>query len=68
MPWAQYFLRTPDADVGKLLRLFTFLPLKKIEALLTEHEVRLPCRLTGPALILREGQTSSAGRSEIARE
>ncbi|KAI5451869.1 tyrosyl-tRNA synthetase [Naganishia albida] len=36
----QYFLRTPDADVGKLLRLFTFLPLGKIEAILAEHETK----------------------------
>jgi len=33
-----YFLRTSDADVGKYLKLFTFMPLEDIDALLKEHE------------------------------
>lgn len=33
----QYFLNTPDADVARLLRLFTFLPLEVIEALCARH-------------------------------
>ncbi len=33
----QYFLNTPDADVARLLRLFTFLPLEEIEALCARH-------------------------------
>ncbi|KAJ9125674.1 hypothetical protein QFC22_000636 [Naganishia vaughanmartiniae] len=40
----QYFLRTPDADVGKLLRLFTFLPLQEIDTILEKHNVNPPQR------------------------
>ncbi|KAJ9109336.1 hypothetical protein QFC21_000665 [Naganishia friedmannii] len=36
----QYFLRTPDADVGKLLRLFTFLPMCEIDAVLEKHNAK----------------------------
>jgi len=35
----QYFLRSTDADVPRLLRLFTFLSLKEIEAIVQEHQV-----------------------------
>jgi tyrosyl-tRNA synthetase len=33
-----YFLRTSDEDVGKYLKMFTFMPLQEIEALLEEHK------------------------------
>ena len=36
----QFFLRTPDADVGRYLKLFTLLPLSDIEDALAEHAVR----------------------------
>lgn len=36
----QYFFRTLDADVGKMLRMLTFVPLEEIEAL--EQEMRRP--------------------------
>ncbi|OAA62779.1 tyrosyl-tRNA synthetase [Niveomyces insectorum RCEF 264] len=32
-----YFMRRPDADVDRLLRLFTFLPLPEIQKLVAEH-------------------------------
>ncbi|THH08379.1 hypothetical protein EW145_g2743 [Phellinidium pouzarii] len=34
----QFFLRTADADVGKYLRMFTFIPLEEIASILHEHE------------------------------
>ncbi|TVY89596.1 Tyrosine--tRNA ligase, mitochondrial [Lachnellula willkommii] len=34
-----YFLRTPDADVGKYLKLFTFMPIEQIDTLVQEHLV-----------------------------
>ena len=36
-------MRTPDADVDKLLRLFTFLPIKEIEAVVKDHMVSFRC-------------------------
>ncbi|KAI2638398.1 tRNA synthetase class I [Xylaria nigripes] len=33
-----YFMRRPDADVEKLLKLFTFLPMEKIRTVMKEHE------------------------------
>jgi len=33
-----YFLRTSDADVGKYLKLFTFMPVAEIDALVSEHQ------------------------------
>ncbi|KZV76760.1 hypothetical protein PENSPDRAFT_622202 [Peniophora sp. CONT] len=36
----QFFLRTPDADVGRYLKLFTLLPLQTIEEALAEHAKR----------------------------
>lgn len=35
----QYFLRVADADVGKYLKLFTFLPLEEIESIVQAHVV-----------------------------
>jgi tyrosyl-tRNA synthetase len=32
-----YFLRTSDADVGKYLKMFTFMPIEQIDALVKEH-------------------------------
>ena len=32
-----YFLRTSDADVGKYLKLFTFMPIERVEELVKEH-------------------------------
>lgn len=37
----QFFLRTTDADVGRYLKLFTFLPLERIQQYMTEHEARI---------------------------
>ncbi|TVY52428.1 Tyrosine--tRNA ligase, mitochondrial [Lachnellula cervina] len=34
-----YFLRTPDADVGKYLKLFTFMPIEQIDTLVQDHLV-----------------------------
>ena len=33
----QYFVRVPDSDVERLLKLFTFMPLGDIEALMAKH-------------------------------
>lgn len=33
----QFFIRTPDSEVEKLLKLFTFIPLPQIEQLMLEH-------------------------------
>lgn len=33
----KYFLRTPDADVERFLKLFTFMPLEQIGSIMTEH-------------------------------
>ncbi|KAJ1968444.1 tyrosyl-tRNA synthetase [Dispira parvispora] len=35
----QFFIRTTDADVERLLQLLTFLPVKTIEQIMTEHRV-----------------------------
>ncbi|KAJ1304642.1 hypothetical protein OPQ81_005783 [Rhizoctonia solani] len=34
----QYFIRQPDAVVGSLLRIFTFLPLGRIEEIVSKHK------------------------------
>lgn len=36
----QFFLRSPDSVVGKYLKMFTLLPLSRIDAVLAEHAVR----------------------------
>ncbi|KAH8071905.1 hypothetical protein BXZ70DRAFT_902974 [Cristinia sonorae] len=41
----QFFLRVPDADVGKYLKMFTLLPLPMIEARIKEHEEKPEARL-----------------------
>lgn len=37
----QFFIRTPDSEVGKLLKLFTFLPMNEIEDIVQKHK-RVP--------------------------
>jgi len=37
----QFFIRSTDEDIGKYLRLFTLLPLERIDEIMAEHEVRL---------------------------
>jgi tyrosyl-tRNA synthetase len=36
----QFFIRSTDEDVGKYLRLFTLLPLERIDEIMAEHQVR----------------------------
>lgn len=33
----QYFMKTPDSDVAKLLKIFTFLPIKQIDSIVERH-------------------------------
>ena len=49
----QFFLRTSDADVGRYLRLFTFLPLPEIETILAAH-AELPSERKAQHLLARE--------------
>jgi tyrosyl-tRNA synthetase len=44
----QFFLRSTDEDVGKYLRLFTLLPLERIDEIMLEHGVSLSYALPGP--------------------
>lgn len=39
-----YFMRRPDADVERLLKLFTFLPLEKIDEIMAQHNLDPPKR------------------------
>ncbi|KAI1157481.1 tRNA synthetase class I [Nemania serpens] len=39
-----YFMRRPDADVEKLLKLFTFLPLEQIDDIMAQHNQDPPKR------------------------
>ncbi|KAK7692789.1 hypothetical protein QCA50_004422 [Cerrena zonata] len=47
----QFFLRTADSDVGRYLKIFTLLPVEKIDEVLQAHQVRsfpvhaIPCHL-----------------------
>ncbi|ODQ78690.1 hypothetical protein BABINDRAFT_162392 [Babjeviella inositovora NRRL Y-12698] len=43
----QYFIKTPDADVKKLLHIFTLLPLLQVKTIMEQHE-------TDPALRLAQ--------------
>ncbi|KAI0450545.1 tRNA synthetase class I [Xylaria acuta] len=45
-----YFMRRPDADVEKLLKLFTFLPLEQINKIIGEHNLDPPKRHAHHAL------------------
>ncbi|XP_055389544.1 tyrosine--tRNA ligase, mitochondrial [Condylostylus longicornis] len=49
----QFFIRTPDSEVEKLLKLFTFLPLSDIDGIMEEH---------------RERPEKRMGQKELARE
>lgn len=37
--YPQFFMKTSDEDVGRYLKLFTLLPLQRIEQTLEEHSV-----------------------------
>lgn len=52
----QFFVRTPDSEVEKLLKLFTFLPLKDINHIMQEHK-RVP-ELREAQKALAEGITT----------
>lgn len=45
-----YFVRRPDADVERLLKLFTFLPMETIEQLMAEHNANPSQRVAHHAL------------------
>ena len=49
----QFWLNTPDADVGRFLRIFTLLPREEIEALETEH-AQNPAARTAQRALARE--------------
>ncbi|KAL5872312.1 tyrosyl-tRNA synthetase [Pyricularia oryzae] len=40
-----YFVRQPDEDMERLLKLFTFIPTKKISEIIAEHETDKPKRV-----------------------
>ena len=48
-----YFLRISDEDVGKYLKMFTFMPLEEINAVLEEHE-KYPSRRIAQHKLARE--------------
>lgn len=48
-----FFMRTADADVGRYLRLFTFLPLEKIDEVVKEH-MEAPKQRRAQHLLARE--------------
>jgi tyrosyl-tRNA synthetase len=48
-----FFVRQPDADVGRYLRLFTFLPVEKIDAVVEEH-MKAPHERKAQHLLARE--------------
>jgi len=56
----QYWIQTADADVGRFLRYFTFLPLDEIEAIEKEHMER-PERREGQTRLAREITTMVHG-------
>ncbi|GHJ85212.1 hypothetical protein NliqN6_1614 [Naganishia liquefaciens] len=62
----QYFLRTPDADVDKLLRLFTFLPISEIEAVLQHHSAK-PHLRTAQRLLANEITQLVHGEQGLAK-
>jgi tyrosyl-tRNA synthetase len=49
----QYFINVPDADVGRFLRLFTFLPLEEIEAV-EKASLDDPAARIGQRVLARE--------------
>ncbi|MBT3822229.1 MAG: tyrosine--tRNA ligase, partial [Nitrospinaceae bacterium] len=56
----QYWIQTADADVGRFLRYFTFLPLDEIEAIEKEHMER-PEKREGQIRLAREITTMVHG-------
>ncbi len=48
--WYQYFLRTPDADVIRYLKVFSMRPLEEIDALEAEMKARPEARIPQKAL------------------
>ncbi|KAI9825877.1 MAG: tyrosyl-tRNA synthetase [Thelocarpon impressellum] len=61
----QFFLRSADADVGRYLRLFTFLPLPEIDTVLEEH-MRNPSLRKAQHLLAREFVELVHGEAEAA--
>nr|WP_211177983.1 tyrosine--tRNA ligase [Pseudonocardia acidicola] len=59
--WYQYFINVADADVGRYLRLFTFLPVEEIEALEKEVAER-PHQRAGQRRLAEELTTLVHGR------
>ena len=62
----QYWIRTPDDEVGRYLRAFTFLDRAAIEAL-DEATARKPDRREAQRVLARELTTMVHGESEAAR-
>ncbi|HEX3542672.1 MAG TPA: tyrosine--tRNA ligase [Acidimicrobiales bacterium] len=62
----QYWLRTPDAEVGRYLRAFTFLDRPTIEAL-DDATATHPERREAPRTLAREVTTMVHGAEEAAR-
>ncbi|TCD69818.1 tyrosyl-tRNA synthetase [Steccherinum ochraceum] len=68
----QFFLRVPDAEVGKYLKMFTLLPVEMIEARIKEHEEKPEARLAQRLLAaevteLVHGE-SAVRRAEVATQ
>ena len=61
----QYWMQADDRDVGPWLRVFTFLPLDRIEELLTEHE-QAPERRSAQRVLAREVTTVVHGAEQAA--
>lgn len=61
-----YFMRRPDADVERLLKLFTFLPAEKTQQLMEEHNADPSQRVAHHALAFEV--TTLAHGFEVARE
>jgi tyrosyl-tRNA synthetase len=61
----QYWMRTEDADVGRWLRAFTFLPLDEIDAIVAEH-MTAPERRGGQKRLAAEITQVVHGESGLA--
>ncbi len=62
----QFWLRTEDADVGRYLRCFTFLPLDEIDALVAEHN-KAPERRLAQRRLAEEVTRLAHGDAETAQ-
>jgi len=62
----QYWVNTDDRDVGRYLKLFTFLRLDRIEAVLAEHAAD-PGRRTAQRLLAREVTATVHGEEAAAQ-